>query len=113
MLFLAGCATTSTVESRKKEHPADFAALSPEMQTLVDQGRIKVGMSPEAVYLAWGKPAQVLHQENEAGAITIWLYEGGFMAENRYWYYRRLAFDYQPVVYVRAEIVFQDNKVRE
>ncbi|MGH7953863.1 MAG: hypothetical protein ACREFE_18350, partial [Limisphaerales bacterium] len=49
VLFLAGCVTTSTIESRKKEHAAAYTALSPEFKTLVDQGRISVGMTTDAV----------------------------------------------------------------
>jgi len=110
--ILAGCAT-STVQSRKNERPAAYAALSPELRALVDQGQIKVGMNMDAVYLAWGKPAQVLQQEDASGAVTTWLYEGGWMEENRYWYHRRLMYDYQPRTFVRAEIVFAGGLVRE
>src|SRR5262245_3355725 len=51
-LFAAGC-TTSTIESRKKERLAIYTALPPDQKQLVDHGQIKVGMGPDAIYIAW------------------------------------------------------------
>ena len=112
-LLLAGCAT-STIDSRKQERAAAYAALSPEFKALVDGGQIRKDMTEDAVYIAWGKPAQILQQEDEHGAATIWLYEGGWMEETRYWTgrrYSRLERDYQPRAYVRAEILFVNGQV--
>lgn len=121
-LLLAGCAT-STIESRKQERPAAYDALSPEQKKLVDNGQIKVGMSQDAVYLAWGRPADVLQNETQQGKSTIWLYTGTVMQESRFWTYREISRDgttflerfpereYYPQDYVRAEIVFVDGKV--
>jgi len=104
--LLAGCATTSTIELRKQERAAASGALSPEFKTLVDSGQIRRGMTEDAVYIAWGKPAQILQQEDQNGAATIWLYEAGWLEETRYWTCRWYPItDYQPRVYVRAEIV--------
>src|ERR1041385_6011491 len=111
-LLFAGCAT-STVAKRKQERPSVYESLSPEDRALVDQGQIKVGMPMDAVYIAWGPPAQVLQSENEGGAATVWLYEGGWMEENRYWSHRRLLSDYQPRTYVRAQVVFIKGVVKE
>ena len=63
LVSLAGCATSS-VESRRKERSSAYTSLSPEMKALVDQGRIQVGMPMDAVYIAWGKPAQILQNES-------------------------------------------------
>src|SRR6266704_2114952 len=52
-LTLCGCAT-STIQTRKQERSAAYAELPAETRSLVDQGKIKVGMSLEAVYIAWG-----------------------------------------------------------
>jgi hypothetical protein len=111
-LLLTGCAT-STVESRKRERSAGFAALSPEFKQLVSNGQIRRGMSEDAVYIAWGKPAQVLQHEDQGGLAIIWVYLGGWMQETRYWYpYRRFPeTDYQPRTYVRAEITFVNGVV--
>jgi hypothetical protein len=118
----AGC-KTNTIETRKQEDPAAYAALSPEVQADVDAGRIRVGMNADAVYMAWGKPAQVLESESASGHLTTWLYEGGWMQEERYWAYRTvgsgrdawaeryLARDYYPRAYIRAEIVFENGAV--
>ena len=85
---------------------------------------IKVGMSADAVYIAWGQPAQVLESEDQQGHITTWQYYGTWMQENRYWAYREsgrgrgdlyleryLITDYDPRDYLRAEIHFKDGKV--
>lgn len=112
--LLTGCATTNTIESRRQERAAAYAALSPELKSFVDAGQIRKGMTEDAVYIAWGKPAQALQHEDQKGAATIWLYEGGWMEETRYWIGRRhahLEHDYQPRTYIRAEIIFVDGKV--
>jgi hypothetical protein len=106
-LLLAGCATNS-IESRRQERPASYANFSPELQALVNAGQIRRGMNEDAVYIAWGKPAQVVQVEDQNGLQAIWIYTGGWMEETRYWYpHRRFPeTDYQPRTYVRAELVF-------
>src|SRR5947208_7445682 len=113
-----GCAT-STIQKRKQERAATYSALAPEVQTLVDQGKIKVGMPMDAVYVAWGKPSQVVQGESSQGPITTWLYYGTTFEEYRYWSYRPeypyrgaywsspyLERDYMPRSYVQAEVTF-------
>jgi hypothetical protein len=121
-LLVSSCATSS-VESRKQERAAAYSALSPEDRQLVDQGQIKVGMSPDAVFLSWGRPDEVLENETREGHATIWLYTGTVMQETRHWSYRELSrggrpflgrvveSDYNPQDYVRAEIVFVNGVV--
>jgi hypothetical protein len=109
-LALTGCAT-ATVETRKKEQASVYASLPPEQKALVDQGKIQVGMAPEAVSLAWGPPSDVLESETAQGHNTIWVYYGQWAEETRYWIGRRLESDYAPRSYVRAEIVFQNGVV--
>ena len=111
-ILLAGC-TTSSIELRKKEMAAGFAALSPEFQALVSEGQIRRGMNADAVYIAWGRPAQVVEQEDANGRTTTWIYTGGWMEETRYWYPHRRTpqTDYQPRTYVRAEILFVNGLV--
>ncbi len=110
--ILAGCATSS-IESRRRERASSYEALSPEFKTLVDQGQIRRGMTPDAVYIAWGKPSQVLQQEDERGAVTIWLYYGGWLEETRYWprSARQPVSDFQSRTYVSAEITFANGLV--
>jgi len=126
VLFVAGCAT-NTVETRKRERPAAYDALTPEMKTLVDMGQIKVGMPMDAVYIAWGKPTQVSTGQSPDGKnITTWIYSGTAWQEYRYWSYRHyyygrhgagyaaptIDYDYIPYSYTAAEVTFQDGVVK-
>jgi hypothetical protein len=120
--LLTGCAT-STIDSRRQERLSAYAALPPEQQQLVDKGQIKVGMSADAVYIAWGPPTEILEQETQQGHTTIWIYHGQWLEESRYWTYReisrdgstylerRLESDYFPRSYIRAEIFFVNGAV--
>ncbi|MBI1177143.1 hypothetical protein GC207_06850 [bacterium] len=125
MMFAgAGCATKPTVESRRQERPAAYQALSPDQKKLVDDGQIKVGMNEDAVYIAWGKPAQVLQSEDTSGHVTTWLYQGTTTDEYVGWRYvelagpngprfaRRLDRDFNTRDYVSAELVFRDGKLQ-
>jgi hypothetical protein len=122
-LIVSGCAT-STVESRRKERLAAYQALNAEERDLVDKGQIKVGMSQDAVYIAWGAPSQVLQSESgEGGVQSTWLYHSSSMEETRYWNFREMPYqgtvflerylerEYYPRDYVSAEIVFVNGKV--
>ena len=119
-----GCAT-STVEKRKQERSAIYSALPEEQRATVDQGKIKVGMSTDAVYIAWGRPSQILSGESGHGATTTWLYHGTHLVEYRHWAFRSycwggrfysspyLDYDYYPRSYVRAQVVFENGVVKE
>ena len=54
-LVLTSCSTT---ETRISNHPEIFQTLSPRDQELVRQGKIREGMSQDAVWVAWGTPDQ-------------------------------------------------------
>ena len=125
-LALCGCATHN-LESRRAERRAAYDALPPESKTAVDQGQIKIGMSTDAVYIAWGAPSQILTGESERGATTTWIYTGTALRERRYWAYRHgyygrrgyryyegpsMEFDYVPQHYARAEVVFENSLVK-
>ena len=122
--FLTGCAS-STVETRKQERYGAYSALPDESRSLVDQGKIKVGMTADAVYIAWGKPSQIVGGESSRGATTTWLYHATYLESYHHWTYRRtyyggrcytepyLDFDYQPRSYVSAEIMFENGLVKE
>jgi hypothetical protein len=124
LILLVGCATKPTVESRRQERPAAYAALTTEQQQLVDKGEIKVGMNEDAVYIAWGKPAQVLQSEDKSGHVTTWVYQGTTTDEYVGWRYmelagprgpiftRRLDSDFNVRDYVSAELVFRDGKLQ-
>src|SRR5438132_4380380 len=86
-LVLCGCATTSNVQTRRQERFEAYSSLAPEFKILMDQGKIKVGMPMDAVYIAWGKPSEIVQGESSQGPITTWLYYGTTFEEYRYWNY--------------------------
>ena len=124
-LLLVGCVTRSTIESRRVERMSAYNTLAPEEKQLVDQGQVKMGMTSDAVYIAWGPPSEMLESEDpQQGRISTWRYYGSWMQESRYWAYREttrggndlyleryLVSDYHPRDYVRAEISFKDGRV--
>lgn len=119
-LLIVGCASTKNFETRRNERLTAYTALSPEFKSAVDQGQIKIGMPEEAVYIAWGAPAEILKSASEQGETTRWLYYGSYMQEYRYWTgsrgrgfpSERLEHDYIPRDYVSAEIIFSNGVVK-
>jgi hypothetical protein len=91
LLFLSGCTTT---ETRIKERPAAYSALSPSDQALVQQGKIREGMSQDAVYIAWGPPSYRVPGRNRGHIVETWIYDataagdygGPFFYGSRYGY---------------------------
>jgi len=124
LLLLGGCAH-DTIAHRKRERPDAYAKLPQDIRALVDAGQIKVGMPPDAVYIAWGQPDQVLSAESEQGSVTTWLYHNTHLESYRYWTthgvryrdgYRTdpyLATDYYVRPYISAEIIFEEGVVKE
>lgn len=70
-LVFTGCETT---ENRISEHQDLFNSLSASDQALVSRGQIRSGMSPNAVYLAWGNPEQRTHGEMRGRPTETWIY---------------------------------------
>jgi hypothetical protein len=70
-LFFAGCETT---ESRISENRDLYNSLSPQDQQLVSSGRIRPGMSMNAVYLAWGRPDQKAAGAMKRQMTETWIY---------------------------------------
>ena len=70
-LFLASC---STPQTRISEHPDLYQSLSAKDKALVDQGQIRAGMPPPAVWLAWGSPDRKIIGNMGAGRTETWLY---------------------------------------
>ncbi|MFL6500473.1 MAG: hypothetical protein ACJ8LL_07130 [Candidatus Udaeobacter sp.] len=70
-LIFSGCGTTGT---RISQHPEMYQSLSPRDQALVSEGQIRTGMTPDAVWLAWGTPEQKI-RGNMPGRLTeTWVY---------------------------------------
>ena len=70
-LTLASC---STVQSRISGHPEIYQSLSPSDQALVSQGKIRTGMSPNAVWLAWGSPDRKVIGNMRGHSTETWIY---------------------------------------
>lgn len=68
---LTGCATPG---SRAREHAAAFHRLSPADQQLVLHGRIRPGLSQEAVDIAWGQPDEKTVGCEGKDASETWIY---------------------------------------
>ena len=122
----SGCSTTRTLEQRRQDRYGSYAALSSEQKTAVDLGHIKVGMPMDAVYIAWGRPSQILTSETAAGTQTHWLYTGTYFQPYSYWSYSEgfgpfhrayvgpsFTQDYSIVNYISAEVVFEGGLVKE
>jgi hypothetical protein len=70
-LFFTSCAT----EARISQHPEIYQRLSARDQALVSQGEIRLGMTMDAVWLAWGTPEQKIPGETRRGEPTeTWVY---------------------------------------
>ena len=70
-MILTSCSTT---ESRIAEHRDLFNSLSPGDQALVSRGQIRVGMSQNAVWLAWGSPDQKSVGAMRGRQTETWIY---------------------------------------
>jgi hypothetical protein len=70
-LVLGGCATTG---ARISQHPEMYQRLSPRDQALVSQGQIRLGMTMDAVWLAWGTPEQRIPGNTGGRPTETWVY---------------------------------------
>lgn len=70
-VILTGC---TTVSSRIQERPEAYQSLSPADQALVQQGKIREGMSRDAVYIAWGAPNETAPGRNSGRMVETWIY---------------------------------------
>lgn len=66
----------STVDSRIRENPQVYAALTPRHQALVRAGQVENGMPQDAVYLAWGRPDFVTAGQRGGRQAETWYYYG-------------------------------------
>src|SRR5437870_5251171 len=70
-LCLTSC---ETLDNRISEHQDIFNTLSAGDQALVRAGKIRSGMSMNAVWLAWGSPEQKTSGEMRGHATESWIY---------------------------------------
>src|SRR4029079_5759593 len=71
VLMLASC---STPQTRISDHPGFYQSLSPRDQALVSQGKIRYGMSRNAVWLAWGSPDSKVIGNMRGHSTETWVY---------------------------------------
>lgn len=74
-MVLGSCAPM-TPQARIEQNPEKFASLSKRDQSLVQQGQITHGMSPDAVALAWGTPSQRFQGFKDQRSTERWDYAG-------------------------------------
>lgn len=75
-VVMASCAAPTPAD-RIAENPAMYHSLPPAQQTLVRQGHIEQGMTPEAVLLAWGAPNTApIFGEKDGKKTERWVYKG-------------------------------------
>jgi len=72
-LLLASCAPI-TPQTRIRQEPWKFDALSQNHRAQVQQGQISRGMPPDAVYLAWGRPGRVFQGSRNGKVTERWDY---------------------------------------
>lgn len=73
-LALVAC-QTATPAARIEANPVMFRSLNAEQQLMVQQGRICKGMTKDAVFLAWGKPASApMVGEKDGKRYERWVY---------------------------------------
>ena len=70
-VLLAAC---STVQTRIKQSPDTFHALSVSDQDLILHGKIRQGMSKNAVWLAWGRADSISHGSAGGHDFETWAY---------------------------------------
>jgi hypothetical protein len=73
-LFLASCTTVSGPDQRIAQNPDWYASLKQDDQLMIRQGRIREGMSKNAVFLAWGHPDSVTTGTDRGKPVETWTY---------------------------------------
>ena len=75
LVLLLPCCQVSTPATRIQENPVIFRSLPEKDRLLVERGQIREGMSPEAVFLAWGYPdSQPFEGQAGGKRVTRWVY---------------------------------------
>ena len=93
LLTLAGC---NTFEHRAKQKASVFAALDAATRTRLQNGEIRLGDTPDEVYIALGRPDEKKALTSERNETSLWIY-------NRYWQ------EYQGEAFVGSRPVYVKN----
>lgn len=73
-LAIVSC-QSSTPATRIEKNPVMYAGLPPAQQAAVRQGKVSVGMSQDAVFLAWGLPnSRPYVGEKDGKRVERWVY---------------------------------------
>jgi len=75
-LALVTLSCTSARERRITNNPQIYQSLSTSDQLLVQQGRIREGMTKEGVFLAYGRPDSVATGKQKGASIEKWTFMG-------------------------------------
>ena len=133
-LMGASCAPSNPA-ARAQKRPAAFQALPAEHQKMALEGRIKEGMSRDAVWVAWGPASRIYEASAQGTAQEVWHYTGlqqvysgsigmgmgfGYGGSGRYGRSRRadpfsyydLNYGPQYVPFTQAEVKFQKGVVK-
>jgi hypothetical protein len=74
LAFLAVSCGSNTPTTRIEKNPKIFRALNISQQSLVEVGKIENGMSPAAVFLAWGSPDRQSEGQEDKKRYEQWVY---------------------------------------
>ena len=72
-LITVSCSSNNPT-TRIEKNPEIFRKLSTTHQALAEGGEITKGMSPEAVYIAWGRPDNKTEGQDEKKRYQQWTY---------------------------------------
>jgi len=130
LFTLAFTSCSSTVTSRIEKNPALYNNLNTKHKALVDKGQITTGMNKEAVFLAWGNPADIGKGESSSkGRFERWTYNSyqpvyshsisGYYGSSHSRYRPRSPYGYYPginshvryVPYRNAQVDFKNGRV--
>jgi hypothetical protein len=121
LVLLAGC---TTPETRIAANRTLYDSLPAKDQTLIQEGRIAVGFTPDMVKLALGEPDRVYTRTDKSGTSESWAYTAYRLGDGRLiytgyyhsWYPRRYPYymDFpldDREVYERTKVVFKGGVV--
>ena len=73
-LLMSAC---STPQRRISKSQKAFDSFPPEVQAKIKDGRADVGMTPEQVRMALGRPDRVYTRKTPQASQEVWAYSGG------------------------------------
>ena len=82
-ILAAGC-SSAAIKRRQTQDPAAYQALPPDQKALVNRGRIEVGMTTNAVWIAWGTPTRVVAFGPDPTSFR-WEYDSDWRQPVPYW----------------------------